>query len=196
MSRSSEISNAAPGIIALERSLLASNSHDKSNLPPAERNPRVSAASCCCSAIHLRSEDGTSAATRSFPSGEFTYAESKSRNWSNSRTRDDECWSGDGTIFYDVSLNLFPDRAMADEDKPTEAESASPRMSETVSGQPTRLPHWCLFPLLCVQTAPLHSIIPEKVRLSYGDHKASQQRTGCRSAPARNSNPAPIFDLP
>lgn len=24
--------------------------------------------------------------------------------------RDDECGSGEGTIFYDVSLNLFPDR--------------------------------------------------------------------------------------
>jgi hypothetical protein len=54
-------------------------------------------------------EEGASCATRSFPSGEFTYADNKSRNWSNSRTRDDECCSGEGTIFYDVSLNLFPD---------------------------------------------------------------------------------------
>src|SRR6185312_4187507 len=103
MSRICAISSAAPGIFALASTLVASKRPEKSNRPPALRNLRVSAASCCCSAIHLRSEDGTSCVTRPFPRGEFTYADNKSRNRSNSRTRDDEGWSGEGTIYHDGS---------------------------------------------------------------------------------------------
>ncbi len=83
-SRISVVSRAAPAMRDSSRSVVMSSRAEKSKLPPARRNSRISVVSWCWVSIQAGSVVGARAEIRCWPSGEAAYPRSRSRSESNS----------------------------------------------------------------------------------------------------------------